>query len=177
MCRFRSNVLNIIGYSTVYSPTLSVLFAEIPEAPSVPVYVDRSGGDSTTGLEPFITISWDEPTDNGGIDILGYLVSINMDGGEFTLAYDGSVEPNILQNTFLGLNPGSLYSFKVWSRNELGTSLTASEILEVYAATYPFKMDSPVQVSVIEAALLSSILLTWTSTPYNGALQILGFYL
>jgi hypothetical protein len=76
VCRFRTNVLNIIGYSTVYSTTLSLLFAEIPEAPAIPVYVDRSGGDSTTGLEPFITISWELPTDNGGITILGYLVSI-----------------------------------------------------------------------------------------------------
>lgn len=92
----------------------------------MPVYVDRSGGDSTTGLEPFITISWEEPTDTGGIPILGYLVSISKDGGVWSLAYDGSVEPNVKEQKFLGLNPGSLYAFKVWSRNELGTSTLAS---------------------------------------------------
>lgn len=38
-------------------------------------------------------------------------------------------------------------------------------------------MDPVTQVSVTENGLESSILLTWTPTPYNGALMILGFYL
>lgn len=106
-----------------------MLFASIPREPPKPIYVDRSGGDLRTGLEPFITISWQAPTDNGGIPILGYLVHFRKDGGDWTLAYDGSVEPTVLQNKFLGLSPGSAYEFKVWSRNELGTSATASDSL------------------------------------------------
>lgn len=78
-----------------YSETLTILFASIPAAPAVPTYVDRSGGDVVSGLQPFITISWDKPTDNGGVNILGYLVSISKDGGPWTLAYDGSVEAEI----------------------------------------------------------------------------------
>lgn len=122
VCRFRMNTLNIIGYSTLYSPTLSVLFAAIPAAPLVPTYVERSGGDQTSGLEPYITISWEEPLDKGGVAILGYLVSMSEDGGVWQLAYDGSVEANIRWFKFQGLNQGSLYAFKVWSRNALGTS-------------------------------------------------------
>jgi hypothetical protein len=108
---------------------------------------------------------------------LGYLVYLSKDGGTWKLAFDGSVEPNTLQHKFLKLNPGSRYEFIVYSRNELGLSASASESLEVYAATYPFKMDPPSQVVVVENKLASSITLTWTPTPYNGALQILGFYL
>jgi hypothetical protein len=177
ICRFRMNVLNIIGYSSQYSPTLPVLFARIPDAPLVPHYVARSGGDATIGLEPFITISWEEPYETGGIPILGYLVKLSEDGGDWSLAYDGSVEPNVYEHTFLGLKPGSVYLFQVWSRNELGTSSSASPSLEVYAATYPGKMDPVTQVSVTENGLSSSILLTWQPAQYNGAKQVLGYYI
>jgi hypothetical protein len=91
------NVLNIIGYSQTYSPVLSILFASIPDAPLVPRFVDRSGGDSASGLLPFITISWNEPAENGGIPILGYIVSLSKDGADWTLGYDGSVQPNVRQ--------------------------------------------------------------------------------
>jgi hypothetical protein len=60
---------------------------------------------------PFITIAWEEPINNGGISILGYLVYFKVDGGDWVLSYDGSVEPNIKQKTFEGLNSGSLYQF------------------------------------------------------------------
>jgi hypothetical protein len=77
------NTLNIIGYSTNYSPSLSVLFAAIPAAPDAPVYVKRSGGDQESGLEPYITISWEEPLDKGGVSILGYQVKMKKDEGAF----------------------------------------------------------------------------------------------
>ena len=99
-CRFRMKTLNIIGYSSSFSPSLTVLFASIPDPPNTPTYVARSGGDIVTGLEPFITISWEEPVNNGGVDILGYLVKLSQDGGEWILAYDGSVEPDIRQFKF-----------------------------------------------------------------------------
>ena len=35
-CRFRMNTLNIIGYSSTYTPVLSVLFAIEPDAPPAP---------------------------------------------------------------------------------------------------------------------------------------------
>jgi hypothetical protein len=89
------NTLNIRGYSLLYCPILSILFASIPDAPLVPVYVDRSGGNVESGLEPYITVEWEEPLKKGGVSILGYLVSMSEDGGAWTLVYDGSVEPEI----------------------------------------------------------------------------------
>lgn len=93
VCRFRMNVLNIIGYSATYSDVLSLLFAVEPEAPPAPEYVDRHGGDSTISLEPFISIKWEEPGDNGGSSILGYTVEASEDGGDWTMIYDGSADP------------------------------------------------------------------------------------
>jgi hypothetical protein len=74
VCKFRMNVLNIIGYSKVYSQTLKVLFASLPDAPPKPAYADRSGGDAAIGLDAYISISWEPPIQTGGLPILGYLV-------------------------------------------------------------------------------------------------------
>lgn len=63
------------------------------------------------------------------------------DDGAWSMAFDGSVKPDILLNKFEELTPGSKYDFKVWSRNKLGYSTDASEVLTVYAAKYPYKMD------------------------------------
>jgi hypothetical protein len=100
VCRFRMNTLNIIGYSLVHTPTLQVLFAAIPAPPDAPTYFDRSGGSDVTGLEPYITIRWDEPLNKGGVAILGYMVSVSKDGAAFSMQYDGSVEPDIRQFKF-----------------------------------------------------------------------------
>jgi hypothetical protein len=99
-CRFRLNTLNIVGYSLTYSSTLAVLFASIPDAPAVPEYVARSGGDSSFGLSPYITIQWKAPTEKGGLEILGYSVSMSKDSGVWTLAFDGSVLPDVLEFKF-----------------------------------------------------------------------------
>jgi hypothetical protein len=139
-CRFHLQTLNIVGYS-IFSTPLSVLFAQIPDAPPTPAYVARSGGDASIGLSPFIQIEWQAPTEKGGLEILGYLVSMSVNSGPWQLAFDGSVRPEILEFKFQELQAGALYSFKVWARNELGYSATASPTLELYAATYPFKMD------------------------------------
>jgi len=91
VCKFRMNVLNIIGYSKVYSSTLKVLFASLPDAPPKPVYAGRSGGNAVIGLDAYISISWEAPIHTGGLPILGYLVQLSKDGGTFFVAYDGSV--------------------------------------------------------------------------------------
>jgi hypothetical protein len=77
-----------------------VLFGEIPQAPSTPKYVARSCGDASVGLSPFITIKWEAPTETGGLKILGYSVSMKRDQGQWTLAYDGSTKPDVLEYKF-----------------------------------------------------------------------------
>ena len=97
-CRFRMNTINIIGASLEYCPTLAVLMAAIPDRPPVPTYVARNGGDHRSGEKASITIKWEPPYDKGGIPILGYFVKMAENAGEFKLAYDGSVEPNVLEH-------------------------------------------------------------------------------
>jgi hypothetical protein len=68
------NTLNIIGYSSGFSKVLDVLFAAVPGTPPTPAYVSRHGGDLDSGLQPYITVAWEGPTELGGLPILGYLV-------------------------------------------------------------------------------------------------------
>jgi hypothetical protein len=66
---------------------------------------------------------------------------MQKDDGAWNMAYDGSVRPDILDFKFMELTSGSKYGFKVWSRNKLGYSTEASDVLTVYAAKYPYTMD------------------------------------
>jgi hypothetical protein len=92
-CRYRMKVENIIGLSP-YSDILSVTYAEIPDAPLVPRYVTRSGGDLTIDLSPFITIEWDAPFETNGAPVLGFKVEMSMNTGAFSVALDGSSTPD-----------------------------------------------------------------------------------
>lgn len=103
------NTLNIIGYSLGYSEVLSVLFAIEPSAPPAPKYVSRHGGNAQIGLLPYITISWQEPVDNGGAPILGYFVEASVNGSPFSLIYDGSSDPLVKQTKLVDLVQGARY--------------------------------------------------------------------
>lgn len=121
-------VQNIIGYSEYSS--LTVEFAEVPSAPDAPVFVDRSGN-TTDGQLPFITISWEVPSDVGGSQILGYRVEFKEGLGSYSTEYDGSSTPDVLSWKFEGLNAGSAYTFIVYARNSIGYSDASAET-EIY---------------------------------------------
>ena len=74
-----------------YSTSLEVLFAVEPkQQDAAPVFVSRSGGDTTYNLAPFIEISWVPPHDDGGSSILGYFVEMKENSAAtWTTIYDG----------------------------------------------------------------------------------------
>ena len=154
-----------------------MLFAVEPDPPAAPEYVDRHGGDASTGLSPYITIKWKMPLEDGGSPILGFKVQFSVDGGAWTLAYDGSADRDTRQFKFQGLTQGARYEFRVYSRNAIGDSLTPSDVLEVYAATYPYKMDKLARGTVVPNASASSIEVTWADNQFSGGSAILGYHL
>ena len=123
--RLRMRVQNVVGY-TNYGDMITVEFAEVSTAPDAPVFVDRSGN-TTNGQLPFIKISWQAPTDNGGSPILGYRVEFKEGSGSYSVGYDGSSSPDILTWKFEKLNAGSAYTFKLYARNSKGFSSASSE--------------------------------------------------
>jgi len=123
--RFRMRVQNVAGFSP-YSEILQVQFAEVPSAPSAPALVDRSA-DTTDGKSPYISISWSDPSDSGGIPILGAKVEIKENLGSWSTAYEGESSSSISSWRFEGLNAGSQYTFRVYVRNNVGWSSAGSE--------------------------------------------------
>lgn len=161
VCRFRMIVQNIIGYGP-YSDILTIMFAQVPDAPLAPVYVDRSGGDSTIGLSPYITISWSQPYGTGGIPILGYMVEYSQDGGAYTVQYDGSTNANLTMFMFQQLLAGSHYNFIVYARNAMGYS-AASPSTMIYAATFPPQMNPPTVGTIVPNGTSSTIQINWSA--------------
>jgi len=139
-------VENIIGLSP-YSDILSVHYAEKPDAPLVPKYVARSGGDLTIDLSPFITIEWEAPFETNGAPILGFLVQMSINSGDFAVALDASSNPNQKTFKFQGLIAGQSYRFRVAARNVKGWSPYGPSIT-ILAATMPPKMK-PLTIGTI----------------------------
>jgi len=70
-----------------------------------------------------------------------------------------------------------VYHFRVTSRNEVGYSLGPSDLTEIYAATYPYKMDKVTLVIVVPDAYESTIEVAWVDNPHDGGSPIIGYYL
>lgn len=167
---------NNVGVSD-YSDTLEVLFAEVPETPDAPTFVSRSHGDSSTGIDPFITIEWAEPSDGNGSEILGYVVQMKEGTGSYSVAYDGSTNPDLLQYKFQdGLTAGLLYTFKVVARNAVGDSSESAETA-IYCAEMPPAMNVVTLDSITVAGSSSEIDVTWSAPSANGGSAVTGYYI
>ena len=98
-CTFYVKTTNIIGDS-VYAHNISILFAEIPaKQESAPTFLNRSGGNTALALSPFVELSWDPPVDDGGSEILGYILEANnldTNSGWYEV-YDGQSSPLVTQ--------------------------------------------------------------------------------
>lgn len=147
LCRFRMNVRNVIGLSP-YSDILEIQFAEVPDAPPVPRYVSRSGGDASINLSPFIKIEWDTPHETGGVEILGYIVEYSVGTGAYVKMYDGSTNPMQRSFKFQNLVAGQTYNFRVLARNVKGYS-AASPSIAIIAANMPPKMQAPTVTTIV----------------------------
>lgn len=82
---------NIIGDS-LYQHNITILFAVVPDTQAAaPTFLNRSGGNNTIGLTPFVHVSWLPPVDDGASAILGYkleMQNLNTSSGWYTV-YDG----------------------------------------------------------------------------------------
>jgi len=152
LLRLRMRVQNVIGYSA-YSKVLSIRFAEVPDAPAAPVFVSRSG-DTTNGMSPYITISWKEPSDSGGSQVLAYKVELQENLGPWIEAYEGD-SSDVLTWKFEGLNAGSAYNFRAYARNDVGYSVASPSTL-IYCGTVPYTITNPPR--------LGSVMLTGSAT-------------
>ena len=175
--RLRMRVQNVVGY-TDYGDILTIEFAEKPAAPDAPAFVDRSGN-STNGQLPFIQISWQAPSDNGGSSVLGYKVELKEGAGSYSVGYDGSSSPDILTWKFEGLNAGSAYTFRVYARNNIEYSTASSETI-IYCGTVPHTPEAAPTLTLVTVNTNDAdIQVSWSalSTSLDGGSGVLGYYL
>lgn len=94
--------------------TFSLLYnSDVPAKPGPIEYADivRDG----------VTLKWTPPKDDGGTDILSYIVE-RRDAKRSTYTRAGKVEGNVTQLKVSGLVEGTEYFFQVTAENEVGKS-------------------------------------------------------
>jgi len=167
--KFRMKVTNNIGDSA-YTQPLEVLFAVAPSAPAAPILINRNAIPS-----PFIKVGWTAPLNNGGSQILGYLLE-QYSGSSWSTIYDGRVNADIKEYTSQNLVAGTQYKFRVSARNIAGTSTASSELI-INAGTIP---TSPLNLRITAKTVSGSsskLTLTWDAPQSNGGSAITNYYI
>lgn len=128
-------VKNIFGWSTAYSPTLSILAATVPSEP-------LNVASTNSAVDTSVRISWDAPTNSGGtgVVIISYKILLRKKDGTFIedkTSCDGSLSTTIsnrycdilmakfLSSTF-NLAQGDEIVAKVTAFNSIGESVESS---------------------------------------------------
>jgi len=138
--------------SSVMSNHLTALPYSVPGAPTGLIAVP---GDTN------ITLSWEAPANDGGLDIDHYIV------------YQDGVDVQHVNGTstvITGLTNGQTYSFKISAHNAEGYGQNSSEVNSTLM-TVP---GSPTLVSATASGL--DVILTWTAPASDGFSPITGYY-
>jgi hypothetical protein len=87
-----------------------------------------------------ITLNWTAPSDNGGSEIIDYVVEYQLDGGSWTLLDDGvSVAAS---TTISGLTNGITYDFRIAAVNGVGTGPSTGLESPVTMAPIPIRQTA-----------------------------------
>lgn len=130
--RYRFDFIAVNEYgNSPESFTLTVAASTLPDPPT-DIVIDWDLSTKTS-----LNVKWSDPVNTPASPILGYVLYIDDgDGGQFSVAYDGSVFPGITNYSVENLTNGLLYRFKARSLNYNGFS-EYSEIASYYACTSP----------------------------------------
>jgi len=129
-------------------------------APSEPTNLLVSRGNARNDL------TWEAPTEDGGVAITGYLLEVNIAGaGWNTLATLGVV----LLYAHTGLTNGTLYDYRVSAINPIGTGLP-SLTYSGTPATYP---GAPTSLGVTHGDTTNA--LAWTAPASDGGSAITDY--
>jgi hypothetical protein len=147
---------NAIG-SSVASNTQFFVCANVPSPSTAPVNLEGASEDS-------ITVSWQNPANDGDSPITGFKLFINaLNDGDWQLAYDGTGFPTIRQHTVSGLKNGLQYRFRYTSSNQVGESAESPEVTLLCAKT-PAAPGQPRYLS----STTESVQMEWTAPDFSG---------
>ena len=167
---FKVTAYNLINTTDNVLPEDNIIFSDVIKIsssiiPSQITSIVQLNNNSNTD----ILVSWSIPIDNGGSNIIEYILYKESINGSnvFQFIYKG------LQTNYIDkdLKPGSYFKYKVTARNISGESIF-SPVLISYAAEIP----NPILDLKITSVSSSTIALEY-SQPYDGGQQITNYYI
>ena len=132
----------------------------VPAAPAPPTLTSGDGQ---------LEVSWDEPSDNGGSQIINYQVQYSDDNGSSWNEWDTLVDSPALQTTISGLQNGTIYQVQVRARNSQGDGPWSALVMGI-----PLGMPAapaPPTLAIGDGQLEVS----WAEPSNNGGSQIMDY--
>jgi len=142
---FRVSAINSVGTS-LHSTTISVTPATLSTPPLNPV--------ATSGNTQ-VSLSWDVPADDGGEDIVDYIIEVSLDNTNWTVYTDGVDFTTIA--TVTSLINGQTYYFRILAENDVGESIP-SDVINAIPATV-----AGAPTNLIATAGNTDVSLSWTA--------------
>lgn len=156
---FRVEARNSFGYSTTFSNELTVLQAQVPEAP-----INLANAPSITSSTS-IGITWSPGVYDGASPVIDYRISFDLGTGSWVTFASGVTSRTY---TATGLTADTVYKFKIEARNLKGYS-AYSNTLSIRAASIPDKPSAP--TTTVNAA---NVGISWNA-PFNGGSPITAY--
>ncbi|PPH51577.1 hypothetical protein C5C49_11900 [Rathayibacter sp. AY1E2] len=119
-----------------------------------------------------ITVSWNEPSSNGGLDITGYRVARDGTDSSGSGPWSTVVSADRRSQTFTNLRPNTSYTFTVQAINDVGTSEAAT----VTRTADPYFAPSvPTRVAGTTNDSVRSATISWAPPESAGNPAITGY--
>lgn len=153
--------VNSVG-SSVASPSLSILAAQVPDAPTnvVQTYADQTS----------ISIAWSAPIQTGSTAITAYRIYWDNASGVIIGTSIGNTSSSTLTFSQTGLTTNRYYTFAVSAVNIIGeSSRTSSQ--PIITATIPGKPSTPILISQGK----TSLNIGWNNPTNNGGTPLTGY--
>ena len=145
--------------------TCKVLVVDRPGPPQKPI-------DAYDITPETCTLSWRQPSDDGGSNITNYIVEkYDVSGGFWTKACSFV---RGLHYEVIGLEPNKKYSFRIRAENQYGLS-DPTEIDEPITAKFPFTVPDPPGRPKAVAETTSAVNLQWERPYSDGGSKIQGY--
>lgn len=160
---FTIKAMNSIGYSGTASVTVTP--AVVPTAPLSASAVAGNG---------LVTVTWTAPASTGGSTITSYVIawpSIPPTSAASALASANTSTTSVSSPmTITGLTNGTSYTFYVYARNAIGSSVTYAMTNTVTPITVP---NAPTITSVSTGNQSATV--NWTAPAFNGGTGMTSF--